>query len=99
MIVAMPGCPNAALPERRLIADGPQAAGRRMHGPPTLLVSGQDPFAAPARTPRKVALTELDTQMGAAGLEGHGVARRHDDAIGSFGGNSEAPVGVLCALR
>lgn len=50
-------------------------------------------FAQVSVRPVRVARTELETQMGAAGLEGHGVALRHDDAIGSFGGNSEASVG------
>src|SRR6478735_11071883 len=38
-------------------------------------------FAQVSVRPVRVARTELETQMGAAGLEGHGVALRHDDAM------------------
>lgn len=62
-VLAVPGCPNAPELERRLavvlasrppvtvtrqvISDAAEAARWRMHGSPTLLVDGQDPFAEP----------------------------------------------------
>jgi hypothetical protein len=61
-ILAVPDCPNLALLEQRLhtalagrhdisitrhmIANEDQAARHGMHGSPTLLVDGTDPFAA-----------------------------------------------------
>src|SRR5215469_9717461 len=66
-VLAVPDCPNAAVLERRLaaalagrpsvtitrrvITDAADAARWQMHGSPTLLVNGRDPFepgAAPA---------------------------------------------------
>ncbi len=62
-VLAVPGCPNAPELERRLaealtgrpavtvtrqvITDAAEAARWGMHGSPTLLVDGQDPFAGP----------------------------------------------------
>jgi hypothetical protein len=62
-VLSVPGCPNAALLEERLAeAIGPRADVRitrqpisneedaarwGMHGSPTLLVNGTDPFASP----------------------------------------------------
>jgi hypothetical protein len=62
-LLTVPGCPNAAVFEERLaaalagypdvvvrrreVADERQAAG--MHGSPTLLVDGVDPFAVPGQ--------------------------------------------------
>jgi hypothetical protein len=66
-VLAVPGCPNAPLLERRLadaLAGRPgvtvqrrlitgvaEAARWGMHGSPTLLANGHDPFAAPGGTP------------------------------------------------
>ena len=60
-VLAVPGCPNALVLQQRLaevladwpgvtlqwrvIADTADAARWRMHGSPTLLVNGHDPFA------------------------------------------------------
>lgn len=62
-VLAVPGCPNAPELERRLavilvgrpgvtvtrqvITDAAEAARWGMHGSPTLLVNGLDPFAEP----------------------------------------------------
>lgn len=62
-VLAVPGCPSAPELERRLavvladrpavtvtrqvITDAAEAAQWGMHGSPTLLVNGQDPFAEP----------------------------------------------------
>lgn len=62
-VLAVPGCPNAPELERRLalvlagrpavtvtrqvISGAAEAARWGMHGSPTLLVDGQDPFAEP----------------------------------------------------
>jgi hypothetical protein len=64
-VLAVPGCPNVALLEERLacvlgsrrdvtvsrhvIADEREAARRGMHGSPTILVDGADPFAGPGQ--------------------------------------------------
>jgi len=66
-VLAVPGCPNAPVLERRLsaalagrpsvtvtrhvIATAAEAAEWGMHGSPTLLVNGQDPFAEPGTAP------------------------------------------------
>jgi len=66
-VLAVPGCPNASVLERRLaealagrpgititrqvITSPTEAARWRMHGSPTLLVNGQDPFAEPGMVP------------------------------------------------
>lgn len=65
-VLAVPGCPNAAVLEqrlaealsgwpgvtvaRRVIADAAEAARWGMQGSPTLLVNGADPFAVPSAT-------------------------------------------------
>lgn len=67
VLLTVPGCPNAAAFEQRLaaaLADWPEAVVRRrviaseqeaaeegMHGSPTLLVGGTDPFAVPGQSP------------------------------------------------
>jgi hypothetical protein len=66
-VLAVPGCPSLAILERRLaevladhpglivsrrvIANGAEAARWGMHGSPTLLVNGHDPFAGPGAVP------------------------------------------------
>jgi hypothetical protein len=66
-LLTVPACPNAAVFEERLaaalaahpgatvrrreIADEREAAEAGMHGSPTLLVNGIDPFAAPGQAP------------------------------------------------
>lgn len=67
ILLAVPDCPNAAVLEERLaavLAGHPEIVVRRrevsdeqaavqagMHGSPTLLVNGADPFAPPGRAP------------------------------------------------
>src|SRR5437588_78389 len=66
-LLTIPACPNAAVFEERLAAaltghpdtvvrrrkvtDEREAAEAGMHGSPTLLVDGVDPFAAPGQPP------------------------------------------------
>jgi len=66
-LLTVPDCPNAAGFEERLalalagrpdavvrrreITDERQAAQAGMHGSPTLLINGVDPFAAPGQAP------------------------------------------------
>jgi hypothetical protein len=67
VLLTVPACPHAAAFEerlaaaltahpgavvhRRLIASEREAAVAGMHGSPTLLVNGTDPFAAPGQPP------------------------------------------------
>jgi hypothetical protein len=66
MVLSVPGCPNVPMLEqrlaealagrrvvtvRRVIADAGEAARCGMHGSPTLLVNGHDPFAVPTTVP------------------------------------------------
>ena len=67
VVLAVPGCPNAMLLNERLaqvldgrrdvsvtrqvIGDGQEAARQGMHGSPTILVDGRDPFAEPGQSP------------------------------------------------
>ena len=66
-LLTVPDCPNAAGFEQRLalalagfpdavvrrreVADDREAAQAGMHGSPTLLINGVDPFAAPGQAP------------------------------------------------
>lgn len=66
-VLTVPGCPNAAILDRRLaavlvgrndvsvahqvISDEDEAARRGMRGSPTLLIDGSDPFAGPEDAP------------------------------------------------
>jgi len=50
LAVALADLEGAAV-RRRVIADEAEAAAAGMHGSPTLLVNGIDPFAAPGRLP------------------------------------------------
>jgi hypothetical protein len=66
-LLTVPGCPHAAAFEERLaaalaghpgavvrrreVADEQQAAQAGMHGSPTLLIDGTDPFAGPDAAP------------------------------------------------
>jgi hypothetical protein len=66
-VLAVPNCPNALVLDDRLaavlegradvsvahelISDADQAARWGMHGSPTLLIDGADPFAEPGQTP------------------------------------------------
>jgi len=66
-LLTVPGCPHAAAFEERLaaalaghpgavvrrreVADERQAANAGMHGSPTLLIDGVDPFAGPDQVP------------------------------------------------
>lgn len=66
-LLTVPACPNAAAFEERLaaalgghpgvvvrrreVADEREAAGAGMHGSPTLLIDGTDPFAGPDEPP------------------------------------------------
>ena len=67
VLLTVPDCPNAAVFEERLaaalagrpgtavrhreVADEREAAEAGMHGSPTLLIDGVDPFAAPGQAP------------------------------------------------
>jgi hypothetical protein len=67
LVLAVPGCPNVPLLEarlaqvlagrpgvtvRRVVLDDPAEVARwGMHGSPTLLVEGRDPFAVPGMGP------------------------------------------------
>jgi hypothetical protein len=67
VLLTVPDCPNAAAFEKRLAAalaghpaavvrrrvvgDEREAAAAGMHGSPTLLIDGSDPFAAPGQLP------------------------------------------------
>ncbi len=50
LAAALAGHPAAAV-RRRVVADEREAAEAGMHGSPTLLVDGTDPFAAPGEPP------------------------------------------------
>jgi hypothetical protein len=67
ILLTVPGCPSAAVFEKRLasamaghagailhrreVADEPGAATTGMHGSPTLLIDGVDPFAGAGASP------------------------------------------------
>jgi len=82
-LLTIPDCPNAAgfeqrlalalagLPDavvrRREVADEREAAQAGMHGSPTLLINGTDPFAAPGQAPGLACRIYRDTAGRPAG--------------------------------
>ena len=100
-VLAIAGCPHAALLERRLaaaLAGGPpaviirrvitdpeEAARAGLHGSPTVLVDGSDPFAAPGQ-PASMSCRLYDNGTGR--LEGAPSVGRLRQAMGRA-----APVG------
>ena len=84
VLLTVPGCPNAAAFEERLaaalagypgtvvrrreITDEREAAEAGMHGSPTLLVDGADPFAAPGQPPSLSCRLYRDESGQAAGV-------------------------------
>jgi hypothetical protein len=83
-LLTVPDCPNAARFEQRLalalvgfpdavvrrreVADEREAAQAGMHGSPTLLINGLDPFAAPGQAPGLACRIYRDAVGRAAGL-------------------------------
>jgi hypothetical protein len=90
-VLAVAGCPHAALMEepaaviRRVITDAEEAARAGLHGSPTVLVDGSDPFAAPGQ-PASMSCRLYDN--GSGRLEGAPSVGRLRQAIGRA-----APVG------
>ena len=82
-VLAVPDCPNVAALEQRLaaalagrpdvvvrrreVADDREAAQAGMHGSPTLLINGVDPFAAPGQAPGLACRLYRDADGRAAG--------------------------------
>jgi hypothetical protein len=97
-VLAVAGCPHAALLEerlaaalaggppaliiRRVISDPGEAARAGLHGSPTLLVDGADPFAAPGQ-PASMSCRLYDNGPGR--LEGAPSVGRLRQAIGRAG--------------
>jgi hypothetical protein len=50
LAAALAGHPGAVI-RRRVVADDQEAAKAGMHGSPTLLIDGVDPFAGPGQAP------------------------------------------------
>lgn len=83
-LLTVPGCPNAATFEERLaaalagradvvvrrreITDEREATRAGMHGSPTLLINGVDPFAVPGQPPGLSCRLFRDTAGRPAGL-------------------------------
>ena len=83
-LLTVPDCPNAAGFEQRLtlalagfpgavvrrreVADEREAAQAGMHGSPTLLINGVDPFTAPGQAPGLACRVYRDEAGRAAGL-------------------------------
>src|SRR5262245_44448163 len=98
MILAVAGCPHAALLEerlaaalagapsavitRRVITDPDEAARASMHGSPTVLIDGSDPFAAPGQS---ASMSCRLYDNGAGRLEGAPSVGRLRQAIGRAG--------------
>ena len=97
-ILEVAGCPHAALLEerlaaalaggppavitRRVVTDPDEAARAGLHGSPTVLVDGSDPFAAPGQ-PASMSCRLYDN--GAGRLEGAPSVGRLRQAIGRAG--------------
>ena len=101
MLLTVPDCPNAAGFEQRLaaaLAGRPDAVVRRrevasereavhagMHGSPTLLINGTDPFAAPGQVPGLACRLYRDAAGRAAGAPTVEALRRALDQAGVQG--------------
>lgn len=105
-ILAVPGCPNAPVLKDRLAAilDGRaditvshqaissevDAARRGMHGSPTLLINGADPFADPSQPPTISCRLYRDDDGQASGAPSVGQLRRAiEQALAATTGASE----------
>jgi hypothetical protein len=91
-VLAVPDCPNAPVLEERLaavvdgradvsvshevIASEPDAASRGMHGSPTLLIDGVDPFAVPGQEPSLSCRLYRDDEGRATGAPSVGQLRQ-----------------------
>jgi len=67
LALALAGFPDAVV-RRREVADEREAAQAGMHGSPTLLINGVDPFAAPGQPPGLACRIYRDAAGRAAGL-------------------------------
>ena len=101
MLLTVPDCPNAAGFEQRLalaLAGRPDAVVRRrevasereavhagMHGSPTLLINGTDPFAAPGQVPGLACRLYRDAAGRAAGAPTVEALRRALDQASAQG--------------
>ena len=101
MLLTVPDCPNAAGFEQRLaaaLAGRPDAVVRRrevasereavhagMHGSPTLLINGTDPFAAPGQAPGLACRLYRDVAGRAAGAPTVEALRRALDQASAQG--------------
>jgi len=97
-VLAVAGCPHAALLEerlaaalaggppavitRRVITDPDEAVRASMHGSPTVLIDGSDPFAAPGQS---ASMSCRLYDNGAGRLEGAPSVGRLREAIGRAG--------------
>jgi len=100
-LLTVPDCPNAAAFEERLaaamsgrsklvvrrreIADEQEAAEAGMHGSPTLLIDGVDPFAAPGQAPGLACRLYRDAAGRAAGAPPVEALRRALEQAGARG--------------
>ncbi len=100
-LLTVPDCPNAAALEERLaavLAGCPDAVVRRrevagereavqagMHGSPTLLINGVDPFAAPGQVPGLACRLYRDATGRAAGAPTVEALRRALDQASAQG--------------
>jgi hypothetical protein len=75
LAVALAGHPDAVL-RRRVVASAQEAAAAGMHGSPTLLVDGVDPFARPGEA------ASLSCRLYSGGESGLASARGHAGAAG-----------------
>ena len=100
-LLSVPDCPHAAAFEERLavaLADRPdvvvrhreiaseqEAAEAGMHGSPTLLINGADPFAAPGQLPGLACRLYRDAAGRAAGAPPVAALRRVLEQAGAHG--------------
>ena len=91
-VLAVPDCPNAPVLDDRLaavldgrtgvsvshemITDENEAARRGMHGSPTLLIDGVDPFAVPGQPPSMSCRLYRDVDGQASGAPSVGQLRQ-----------------------
>ncbi len=108
-LLTVPACPNATVFEERLalalagypdvvarrreVADAREAAQAGMHGSPTLLIDGVDPFAAPGQGPSLSCRLYRDATGRAEGAPPVDALRRALEQASARKGQAEADHG------
>jgi hypothetical protein len=106
-VLAVPGCPNVALLEeqlasaledrpgvtvsRHVIADEAEAASRGLHGSPTILINGTDPFAEPGQPASMSCRLYRDSDGRMSGVPSAGQLRQAIERAADSDADADSP--------